>query len=115
MLLPKSLSYAGPLAERSLAAYHVDKAFLSCKGFHLDSGLSDSNEWQALLKKCMIDSADQTIVMVDSSKFGVRTFVQTAQISDITHIITDSCVEKYNQANTGGKKGIKLTTVQPKN
>lgn len=113
MLLPKSLSYVGPLAERSLAAYHVDKAFISCKGFHLESGLSDSNEWQALLKKRMIDSADQTIVMVDSSKFGIRTFVQTAQVSDINHIITDSDVDNYAK-QVLEERGITLTTVQLK-
>lgn len=89
-LLPKSLSYVGPLAERSLETYHVDKTFLSCKGIHLKSGLSDSTESQALLKKRMMDIADQTILMVDSSKFGVRTFVHTAPISDVHHIITDS-------------------------
>ncbi|WP_281171467.1 hypothetical protein [Peribacillus kribbensis] len=31
-LLPKSLSYVGPPEERSLSSYHVNKAFLSCKG-----------------------------------------------------------------------------------
>ncbi|MFD6443433.1 DeoR/GlpR family DNA-binding transcription regulator, partial [Peribacillus sp. NPDC060186] len=90
MLLPKSLSYAGPLAERSLDKYFVNKAFISCKGVHLDEGLSDSNEWQALLKKKMLQIADKTILLADSSKFGVRTFVQIAKINQIDEIITDS-------------------------
>jgi DeoR family transcriptional regulator, fructose operon transcriptional repressor len=95
MLLPRSLSYVGPLAERSLETYHVDKSFLSCKGIHLESGLSESNEWQALLKKRMMDIADQTILMVDSSKFGIRTFVHMAPLDDIDHIITDNKMDPY--------------------
>ncbi|UPT59435.1 DeoR family transcriptional regulator [Geobacillus thermoleovorans] len=89
MLSPRSLSYVGPLAERSLETYHVDKAFLSCKGIHLESGLSESNEWQALLKKKMMSIADQVILMADSSKFGVRTFVHMADLDCIHHLITD--------------------------
>lgn len=90
LLLAKSLSYVGPLAERSLSAYHVNKAFLSCKGVDLERGLSDSNEWQALLKKRMMEIADQTILLADSSKFGVRTFVQISGIKEVDLIISDS-------------------------
>lgn len=90
MLVPESLSYVGPLAERSLQMYHVNKAFISCKGVHLDAGLSDSNEWQALLKQQMMNIADETILMADSTKFGVRTFVQVAGLDQVDQILTDS-------------------------
>ncbi|TQR26487.1 DeoR/GlpR family DNA-binding transcription regulator [Bacillus safensis] len=89
LLLPKSLSYVGPLAERSLENYHVNKVFLSCKGIDLNSGLSDSNEWQALLKRKMIERSHKTILMVDSSKFGYREFSHITSLSVISHIIVD--------------------------
>jgi DeoR/GlpR family transcriptional regulator of sugar metabolism len=110
MLLSKSLSFAGPLAERSLDKYFVNKAFISCKGVHLDEGLSDSNEWQALLKKKMLQIADKTILLADSSKFGVRTFVQIAKINQIDEIITDSKLsgDYINELN---EKNINLTVV----
>ena len=88
-LLSKSLSYVGPLAERSLGAYHVNKAFLSCKGVDMDRGLSDSNEWQALLKKQLLDIADKRILLADSSKFGIRTFAQIAPIMKVDQVISD--------------------------
>ncbi|ULT58274.1 DeoR/GlpR family DNA-binding transcription regulator [Neobacillus drentensis] len=93
-LLSQSLSYVGPLAERSLSMYHVNKAFLSCKGVHLDRGLSDFNESQALLKKQMMEIADETILMVDSSKFGTRAFSRISPVSNLDWIITDSKIEK---------------------
>jgi DeoR/GlpR family transcriptional regulator of sugar metabolism len=91
-LLTQSLSFVGPLAERSLGMYHVNKAFISCKGVHLEKGLSDFNELQALVKKQMMDIADETILMVDSSKFGTRAFSQIAPIAKIDSIITDSSI-----------------------
>jgi DeoR/GlpR family transcriptional regulator of sugar metabolism len=37
----------------------------------------------------MISIADQTIVMADSSKFGIHSFVQVAPLNQIHQIITD--------------------------
>ncbi|MFC1286806.1 DeoR/GlpR family DNA-binding transcription regulator [Bacillus paralicheniformis] len=98
MLLPQSMSYVGPLAERSLDMYHVNKTFLSCKGVDPASGLSDSNEMQALLKKRMIEIADETILMADSSKFGTRAFSQIDRLHSGYRIITDSGIDKANLA-----------------
>jgi DeoR family transcriptional regulator, fructose operon transcriptional repressor len=90
ILSPKSLSFVGPLASRSLSTYHVNKAFISCQGIQLESGITDSNEWQALLRKEIISIAEKTILLVDSSKFQTRTFVQiTNTITEIDCIITD--------------------------
>ena len=89
VLLSKSLSYVGPLAERSLDRYYVNKLFLSCKGVDVVSGLSDANEWQALLKKQMMDISSEVTLLVDSSKFGVKTFAHIANLDQIHHVITD--------------------------
>ncbi len=110
MLLPESLSFVGPLAERSLQMYHVNKAFISCKGVHLDAGLSDSNEWQALLKKQMMSISDQTILLVDSTKFGVRTFVQVARLNQVHQIITDTNLSS-TYLHEIQEKNIPVTTV----
>lgn len=94
LLSQRSLSYIGPLAERSLQTYHVNKTFLSCKGVHLDGGLSDSNEWQALIKKQMMEISDQTILLADSSKFGVRTFAFINDLEKVDRIITDQNIDE---------------------
>ena len=96
-LLSQSLSYVGPLAERSLSMYHVNKAFLSCKGVHLNNGLSDSNELQALLKSKMIEIADQTILMVDSTKFGARAFSQIGSLTKVDCVISDYKLDEHTK------------------
>ncbi|WP_299087220.1 DeoR/GlpR family DNA-binding transcription regulator [uncultured Metabacillus sp.] len=111
MLLSRSLSYAGPLAERSLNMYHVNKAFISCKGVHLEGGISDSNEWQALLKRQMMSIADQTILLADSTKFGVRTFAHITNIGQVSSILTDSKIDdSYSKALE--EKGVQVNTVK---
>ena len=107
-LLSKSLSFVGPLAERSLGSYHVHKAFLSCKGVHLEKGLSDFNELQAILKEQMLDIADEAILMVDSSKFGIQSFSQIAPLSKIHEIITDSALDDMTMEQIL-QSGVKLT------
>lgn len=89
ILAHRSLSYVGPLAERSLEAYHVDKVFLSCKGVHLERGISESSELQARVKQTMIGISDQTILLADSSKFGVQAFTHVADLDQVDHLITD--------------------------
>lgn len=89
LLAQRSLSFVGPLAERSLEDYHVDKVFLSCKGVHIDRGISESNEMQARVKKKMIGMADQVILLVDSSKFGVQALTKVADIKQVHTLITD--------------------------
>lgn len=94
LLTPRSLSYVGPLAERSLNMYHVDKAFISCKGVHNQRGISESNEQQALIKHKMISISDQVYILADYSKFGVQAFTHVAPISGIDCIITDDQTDR---------------------
>jgi DeoR/GlpR family transcriptional regulator of sugar metabolism len=89
-LAQRSLSFVGPLAERSLETYHVDKLFLSCKGVHLEGGgISESNELQARLKQKMVGISDQVILLADTSKFGVRAFARVTGLSAVHAVITD--------------------------
>jgi DeoR/GlpR family transcriptional regulator of sugar metabolism len=111
MLLPKSLSYVGPLAERSLNMYHVNKAFISCKGVHIEGGLSDSNEWQALLKRQMMSISDQTILMADSTKFGVRNFAHITGIQQVDLVLTDSNIEDLT-SHAFEEKGVQIRIVE---
>ncbi len=94
ILRATSMSFIGPLAEETIGKYHVNKAFISCKGVHLDYGVSDSNELQAMIKQRMSMIADQVYLLVDHSKFGVRDFAKVMDVNDLETIITDSRVDQ---------------------
>lgn len=111
ILLPKSLSYVGPLAERSLNLYHVNKTFLSCKGVHLEAGLSDSNEQQVLLKKKMIEQSDHVILMAGSTKFGKRVFSLIVPPGEVNEVITDEGIDaSVKQILTERKVEVTIAT-----
>ncbi|BAC12454.1 DeoR/GlpR family DNA-binding transcription regulator [Oceanobacillus iheyensis] len=110
-LLSKSLSYAGPLAEASFHSYHLDKAFISCKGLHLERGISESDEQQSRIKKKMIESADSTYLMIDYSKFGKTAFSKIDQIEVAHHLVTDSKADQ-TMIQLLKEKGIRVTEVQ---
>ncbi|CAM4374101.1 DeoR/GlpR family DNA-binding transcription regulator [Paenibacillus tarimensis] len=109
ILAQRSLSFIGPLAERSLDAYHVDKAFLSCKGVHLERGVSESNELQARVKQKMFGMADKVFLLVDSSKFGVQAFTHVADLSQVNTVITDSGADE-EACNILRKRSIHVKT-----
>ena len=93
-LLQKSLSFVGPQTNNALDYYHVNKAFISCQGIHAQRGISDSSEMQALVKKKMIEIADEIYLLADYTKFGVQAFSRVATMEAIHYVITDSKTEE---------------------
>ncbi|MDG5787852.1 DeoR/GlpR family DNA-binding transcription regulator [Evansella sp. AB-P1] len=88
-LSPSSLSFVGPLSEASIDCFFVDKAFISCKGIHMDRGISDSNQFQARLKQKVIQLSNEVYLMVDKSKFGVQALKKICSFDQLNHIITN--------------------------
>ncbi len=86
-------AFFGHVAERSMEGHHIDKLFLSCKGFHVNWGMSESHEQQAILKKKMLSVADEVNLLLDSSKINVKALINTASLKQIDRIITDSGVD----------------------
>ena len=88
-LQSNSLSFVGTLTEISLQSYHVNKAFLSCKSFHVKHGIHDSNELQARVKKQMIDHANEIYMMMDHSKINKIAFSHIYHTNIIDYVITN--------------------------
>jgi len=84
-----SLSLVGPTAIRSIEHFYVDKVFFSCKGFHKDWGISDSNEQQANVKREMIKMSEQVILLLDFSKINQKSFAYIEDKSVLDCLIVD--------------------------
>jgi len=89
-LREKSFSLVGPNAELALKAFYFDKLFLGVDGLDAESGLTTPNVLEARLNRVMIEMSRETIVVVDSSKFGRRSLSLIAPLDGIHSIITDS-------------------------
>lgn len=84
-----ALALVGCQAERMIRSFHVDKAFISCKGIDKAYGLTDSNEMDVQIKSAILQASKQKIIMIDSSKFDKTSFVNIGGLEEVDMIITD--------------------------
>lgn len=106
-----SFALVGPQTDKMLRSYHVDKAIISCKGFDLTSGLTDSDELLANNKKTMLEAAKERILAVDSSKFDKTAFTAVGMLEDITTVVTD---EKPSAKWLQALKELGIECIYPK-
>ncbi len=109
-LRKSSYSAIGPHAEEMLKHFSCSKLFLGIDGLDLDFGLTTTSSQEAHLNREMMKTAQQTIVLTDSSKFGRRGFGKICDLKDIDHIITDkNASPRYLEAFK--ELGIEVTLV----
>lgn len=87
------LSLIGHLAERTFREFYVDKLFLGIGGISFEAGLTEFNLEDAQVKKAMLASAKECIVVADASKFGNIAFASVAPLSAVHKIVTDTNVD----------------------
>ncbi len=80
----------GPIALKCLEGLRVDKAFVASNSVSIKNGLTTPSIELAQMKTILIDFADQTILLSDSSKFGRASFVKFADIHNVDIVITDT-------------------------
>jgi DeoR/GlpR family transcriptional regulator of sugar metabolism len=86
-------SVIGPLYEPILRNRHIKTAFVSCKGFSLAAGLTESDVDEAEVKHQMVMLAGKTVALIDSSKFGHVFPAPFARANQITHIFSDTSLD----------------------
>ncbi len=110
LLRHSSLSVVGKYAEEALRDFSCNKLFLGVDGIDLDFGITTTDMMEAALNRKMIQAAQKTIVLADSSKFGRRGFSKIADMEEVDQIITDSGIST-STAQTIEEMGIELTIV----
>lgn len=102
-----SLSCQGALTDHVLESYHVQKVFISCRGLDARRGLSEANADQAGLRRKIIKMSDQTIMLADHTKVGLKSSYFFARLADVDTLVTDCAPEaKFKQALK--RCGVKL-------
>jgi DeoR/GlpR family transcriptional regulator of sugar metabolism len=110
-LNPITQSFVGPIAEQMIDHLRVSKAFIAPKGI-LPEGLRDHIMLEAAIRKKMIESADEVIVLADHSKFTTQqTIFSIASFDLVSTVITDHDPDPVFQ-ELFQKKGIKLLVAE---
>lgn len=81
--------FGGIIAEQALDRLQIDHAFISCAGIDADRGLSDPSDAAAQFKRRLLDIADRTTLLADSTKLGKRAVVFFAKPNDVDELIVD--------------------------
>ncbi len=95
---PPTLSLTGQKAADFFTGLNVQKLFLATAGISLKSGLTYPSLSDLVVKKAMIDAAETTYLVADSTKIGKSSFASLGALSLIDYIITDEGIqEKHKQ------------------
>ena len=79
----------GQTAIDTLSRLHVDKLFLAANAVD-ETALSTPTLEMAAIKSVLTESADEVILLVDSSKLGRKSFCRFADLEKVDLLITDT-------------------------
>ena len=90
ILYGNTLSVLGAEASSTIENLFCSKVFIGIDGLDLDYGITCGTGEEASITQKMIQSAQTSIVLADSSKLGKRGFARICELGDIDILITDS-------------------------
>ena len=88
--LEKEFVFVGSEAESVISSYRATRCFFGGDGLTIEDGLLEWNMPVIGVKRAMIGSAQQNILLIDSSKFGVSSLLPAIPLADIDVIVTDT-------------------------
>jgi DeoR family fructose operon transcriptional repressor len=89
-----TLASVGSAAVELMQRLFVDKAFLGTNGISLMEGFTTTDMDEAGIKRAMIQSSKQRIILADNSKFNKVYINQFAPVSMVDVIVTDNQTSK---------------------
>lgn len=87
-LYPRTGVTVGPIATGSIADLHADLFLFSLAGIYNDD-CYNQNMAMAQVEQAMMRQAAQSVLLMDSSKFGKKSLTRVCSVSEIDSIITD--------------------------
>ena len=88
------LDVCGSVAEKTLMMFHLDKAFFGVDAINLSGGCMTTDERTSTINELVVERAEKSYVLADSSKFDKTSFIRYASIEQIDTIFTDSGIGK---------------------
>ena len=89
-LLMHSIAYVGTEAEKFISGINADIFFFSSRGYTEDGRITDSSESEATVKKAMLQNAEKSYYLCDSSKRGKKYAFNVCTIKEIAGLLTET-------------------------
>ncbi len=84
-----SSTFVGPMTEQFYRQLHAHVAFFSATGLTPEGAFTDPNLLESQVKMEMRAAAGKTVMLLDSTKFGQRSFTKTFRLDEIDVLVTD--------------------------
>ena len=104
-----NMSLSGQLNEEMSGGFFPNKAFVSCTGFALDTGFTDTSVFEINAKTRMMGLASQVIMVMDHGKFEKRGLIKFGDLASCDVLITDHLPdEPYRRQMLALNPGLKI-------
>jgi DeoR/GlpR family transcriptional regulator of sugar metabolism len=90
LLREVGLTFVGPQAEAYFRQINAHTCFLSATGITTSEGVTDPNLLEIQVKRAMAQSAARVVLLMDSTKFGLRSLAKIFDVRDLDVLITDA-------------------------
>ena len=87
----------GPECCRFYRERRAEKLLLCCDAVDLEFGLSNRTEEMVAVKRAMMDSVDQVILVCDHTKFNKRSISRICGVERIQKIVTDAMDDAFRK------------------
>jgi DeoR/GlpR family transcriptional regulator of sugar metabolism len=104
---PAQYSVLGYQTTKMLSDFHVNKAFISGAALSEDLILTGYYDDDVVFQKMAINSAKETILMIDSSKYGQAAILSVAHLSELDYLVTDKALNQ-DERKLIAQTGIKI-------
>jgi DeoR family fructose operon transcriptional repressor len=109
ILVEETGTMVGPIAMETISRMAFDKIFLGATGMNAIHGFSNSNMYEAEIKRLAIQKSRESYIVFDHTKFGEQLLISFAELEQVHTIITDLMpTEELLQALQAAGTGIIL-------
>ncbi|MBQ8554827.1 MAG: DeoR/GlpR transcriptional regulator [Clostridia bacterium] len=101
----KTRSLTGDDAVRYLKRFNISMAFMASTGLS-SHGVTNSSPMEYEIKKCAVENAEKTVLLIARAKFGVTGLMTFAQLEDFDILVTDempSAEDQQRVKNSGAE------------
>lgn len=95
VLRADGLSVVGPFYGPAVRGVRPATAFISCEGFSLAAGLTETDADVAAVKRQMVAAAGSAVALIESGKFGRVCQAPFIRADELAHIFSDDALEPH--------------------
>lgn len=90
---PASMCVTGTQPLLNLERLHFDVAFLGTTSYNRQMGFSCGSEEDSTIKRVVLEHAEKTVILMDSTKNGLASTFSFANLSQVHAVITDDGID----------------------